>query len=238
MNVEVGTMYCGEGDFEECKKSIMSQDCPVDHVVIENTEEALAHYQLYSGFKERGADILVKVDADMVLKHSDVISKFIKQISMGYTRVTYLVDDFFTGQTIQGINAYSSRISVPDKKHFMTKIKRTPDRFMGKNKTTRIDKSVAWHCYHANEKQAFHFGFHRYLKKSNDKCKMLYHRWKSEDHPLLRMACLGMNVAFQNASMDEAYCYGDAFDSIFNNHKSEASDLIYRDLRKIIRRIR
>lgn len=235
MKVLVGTLYCGEGDFDKCVKSIQSQDYPLEHLVISDKEEHLAHYELYSAIRDRKADMLVKVDADMVLKNSGVVRKFVQIISSGLLRVTYHVDDFFTGVPIQGIHALSKDIVIPDRKYFESTIRTMPDRIpIDKARTRRFDQSLAWHCYHSNEKQAFHFGFHRYLKKSNDKCINLYKNWKSNDLPLLRMACLGMVVA-HGMKLDSIYCYGEDFDNLFEEHKHDADGLRAKIVRSSIR---
>jgi len=237
MKVLVGTLYCGEGDFDECVKSIREQDYPLEHFVVKDMEEHLAHYELYSTMKRRNADVMVKVDADMVLKDPGVVRQFVDHIESGLLRVTYWVDDFFTNQPIQGIHAYSGKIQVPDKEQFCTALRRVPDRIpIDRKKTRRIDKTVALHCHYPNEKQSFHFGFHRYLKRSNDKCVNLYKHWKENDHPMLRMACLGMWVAYKNSGTN-VYCYGDEFDEVFASHNSRADSLTYRQVRKVIKSI-
>ena len=232
MKVIAGTLYCGEGDYEKCVEAIQSQDYPLEHFTIADTEEALAHYQLYSAIKSKQADVLVKVDADMVLKDSGIIRKCVQQIQNGFLKITYLVDDFFTNQPIQGMHAYSSKIKVPDKSYFLTKIPKHPDRIpIDRKRTKRIDEVVALHCYHANKKQAFHFGFHRYLKKSNDKCKNLFRHWQKNNHPLLRHACLGMWVAYKNRDTN-IYCYGDDFDEFYESNKD--GSVTHKNIKEVV----
>ena len=64
--------------------------------------------------------------------------------------------------------------------------------------------------------------------------KIHTYKWKTMDHPMIRMACLGVVVANEYGKMNESYSYGESFDKIFEKNKSRVSDISYRDMRRVI----
>jgi len=171
--VFVGTLYCGEGDFDKCSESIaLQKDVDVCHVVIENLPEKEAHNKLWQSWrdaKESGFDMFVKVDADTVLAHDSVLSEFwsLMKSDSRITGIQAPLDDYFTEGLINGLNCFSPKVVFND----------TADElFCDRNVDVNHDRVIkagnvpiqlipaGYHCHYANDKQAFHFGLHRALK--------------------------------------------------------------------------
>jgi len=233
MKVIVGTMYCGEKDLDKSIESVKEQNYKVeDHFIIKNLPENEAHYELYNTFKNSDCDMLLKLDADMVLMNSDVIKNFVNQIRKGYMMSSFMVNDFYTNRSLWGIHAYHKNVNIPEKKFFDNKKRLTPDR-IGITRKQKITnkKVVAWHCHHSGEKQSFHFGFHRLLKGQRDRCSEVLGHWKTNfDNINMKYCCLGMLVAYERKDM-LGYSYGEDFDKIFENNKDRYKNISLKNLR-------
>jgi hypothetical protein len=238
----IGTLYCGENDFEKAKEAIASQTYKdYEHVIISNLQENEAHEKLYRSFKEGRYKYLIKIDADIVLNSSDALMKMTnaaktKTAGMFPMRVTADVDDFFTGILLQGLHLYSNEVSWDWSKFKTNSL--TPDRFdsLHKNRQRiRIKKMhevLGSHCYHASEKQAFHFGYHRALKGHKDRCREVVARWEKTRHKLIWMVCIGIYTAI-NIKDYSGYCYNENFDAIFNKYSTtqNSEDVVIKSIK-------
>lgn len=166
MRILVGTLYCGENEYPECVRSIQQQSYTnYDHEVIENLPNREAHDTLYRGFLDRADqyDILIKVDADMVLTHHDffarVVDEFTAQPNLMILAVA--VWDFYSNQLISSLNCYRNTIVWNGPGELQT------DNVGGSGERRMDWKALApaaTHCFNASPLQAFHYGIHRGIK--------------------------------------------------------------------------
>ena len=117
MRAFVGTLYSGENELEECLASIRMQTLTnYEHQVIRNLPNALAHRTLFQTFLDRSKefDILIKVDADMVLcsdrLFENIVQKMIENPEIEVFAIA--VQDFFTGVFINGLANISEHHTV------------------------------------------------------------------------------------------------------------------------------
>jgi hypothetical protein len=165
----VGTLYCGENEYEECVNAIRAQTFQnFDHITIENLPELEAHYSLYGHFLEHADqyDLLVKIDADVVLNSEDLFEGIFKKFTDNpWLEVMNIgVDDFFTGEMIAaGIQVYRNTVRWDfSKDTIFTDVPiMDPERYLY-DKTDLAPAAV--HCKNPSPYQAFHYGVHRGLK--------------------------------------------------------------------------
>jgi len=165
----VGTLYCGENEYEECVSAIRAQTFQnFDHITIENLPELEAHYSLYGHFLEHvnQYDLLIKIDADVVLNSEDlfdgIVNKFTNNPWLEVMNIG--VDDFFTGEMIAaGIQVYRNTVRWDFSKDtvFPDVPIMDPERYLY-DKTDLAPAAV--HCKNPSPYQAFHYGVHRGLK--------------------------------------------------------------------------
>jgi len=168
MKIFIGTLYSGENEFEECITSIQNQTYKnFEHFVFENLPNREAHHALFKSFKSKidEFDLLVKVDADMVICSNDLFSQIVKKMTdhPDLDVFSIAVKDFFTGQLINGLNAYRNTVNWDfDKQTMFVDI---PD--VSREKTCYDETELApaaIHCKNPSKYQAFHYGVHRGLK--------------------------------------------------------------------------
>jgi hypothetical protein len=168
MKVLVGTLYSGENEYEECVASIKRQSFrDFDHFVFKDLPEREAHHTLFKSFVEKAEryDVLIKVDADMVLCSDDLFDGIVRWLGQE-PDVDVLgigVQDFYTGRLINGLNAYRSTVRWDfDKETLFVDIPEVAeDRY---HYDDRELAPAAVHCKNPSSLQAFHYGVHRGLK--------------------------------------------------------------------------
>lgn len=169
LRIMIGTLSSGENEIELCKKSVISQVSKTnlfDHMIIENLPKKEAMDTLYKNFLSSDYDLLIKLDADMVLVDTDFVDsvanffKHNKDISLLQCALT----DYFSGQEMQGINIYTKDMiweSSSQDKLFTDKTKTPKNR--RKVEWSKFSRSVI-HSPNPSDFQAFHFGVHRGIK--------------------------------------------------------------------------
>ena len=78
MKILAVTLFAGENERDACLASVAGQTHPaVEHWVIENLPKREAHEKMFGGFLARRDefDVMIKVDADMVLCRDDLFKK-------------------------------------------------------------------------------------------------------------------------------------------------------------------
>lgn len=202
--VWVGTLYSGEGDFARCKEAIRSQkDVDVFHHTVVYRPEKEAHNSLWAAWRTfRDANpgsIFVKVDADTVLRHDEVLSQVVALFSdPRVTGAQCYLDDYFTAGRIYGLNCFSSRVVFTD-----TLDPLFCDRNVdgGHEVVVRGDdlpdglKPAALHCHHSTPDQAFHFGVHRALKRQLHIIEAVKIAWLQKKDKARGMALLGAKAS-------------------------------------------
>jgi hypothetical protein len=127
MRAFVGTLECGEAEFEACCRSIYGQvgfiddprgdasDCiplHISHHIVRGMPEAEAHRNLYDRWNEvrHDHDIFVKVDADTVLADPHVLATIWKGLrkDAAVTGLQLWLDDYYTMTRIPGLNVHRS----------------------------------------------------------------------------------------------------------------------------------
>jgi hypothetical protein len=168
MKIYVGTLYSGENEYEECLASIQRQTFRnFDHFVFKNLPNKEAHATLYKSFLERANeyDALIKVDADMVLCSDVLFERIVQRLSLsGDLNVLAIgVHDFFSGQMINGLNAYRNTVRWDFEKEtmFVDFPECPPSTYFYDD---RVLAPAAIHCKNPAPWQAFHYGLHRGLK--------------------------------------------------------------------------
>lgn len=171
MKLLIGTLKTIENEFEECCKSINYQLYKkFDHIVIENLGDAEAHDKLYSTFQNNSDkfDLLIKIDADMVIADTKLFSKIVKEFEENerLDRLFIHCYDHFVGENLGGVNVYRNTVKwqrnednfFTDRGHLEDTIRET------KSWNVPEDKPLIHHCPNPSNYQAFHFGLHRMMK--------------------------------------------------------------------------
>lgn len=168
MRILVGTLYCGENEFEECVESLKAQTHQDwEHFIVRNLPNKLAHETLYETFVSRAADfdLFLKLDADMVFEDPTMLERieaYMKEHSY-LDGITICVHDFFADVLIHGLHVYRSCVKWQriDEKLFVDAAPLGADRFRIGVKELA---PAASHCKNPSPFFAFHFGVHRGLK--------------------------------------------------------------------------
>lgn len=168
MKILVGTLYSGENEFEECLVSIEHQRyCAYEHLILRDLPKREAHRRLFTTFLEKKDeyDLLIKVDADMVLLSDtlfeDIVAKFKENHRLEVLAIG--VSDFISGELINGLNTFRNTVRWDlEKETIFTDISKVlPENYFYDD---RILAPAATHCQDPSPLQAFHYGVHRGLK--------------------------------------------------------------------------
>lgn len=167
-NLLIGTLYTGENELDDCIQSIKTQTYEnFDHSIIRNLSNKEAHLTLFKIFLEKSEDydLLIKVDADMVISDPQLFENIVRKMheNPGIDILTIAVHDFFSDQLIYGLNTYRNTVRWNlDKENLFVDIPDTPQ-----YKYLFDDRELApaaVHCPNPSPYQAFHYGVHRGLK--------------------------------------------------------------------------
>jgi hypothetical protein len=180
MRILVGTLRTVENEFEQCCDSIQKQSYGAkEHLVLSDLPNREAHITLFRTFMDRADDfdLLVKIDADMVLCRDDLFANLVDYFRdhPQIHRYSIAVHDFFTDRLIMGMNVYRNTLRwVHDDSIFVENSSLL--RLVGESGelvplpigSTINDMEklapAAVHCADPSEFQAFHFGVHKGLK--------------------------------------------------------------------------
>lgn len=203
--VFVGTMSCGEGDLEECIKSLCFQTgVDVTHELISGLPEREAHNRLWDSWRsvKDNFDMFVKLDADTVLTHEHVLSEFWNLMSSN-ARITGIqapLLDYFTDGMINGLNCFSPRVIFNESSNDLycdRNVDHGHDIVIRSDMVPERLRPAGRHCFFSTEEQAFHFGLHRALKNQVSTMvavSQAYHKYRD---PLRKLALLGAQVSNQ-----------------------------------------
>jgi len=164
----VGTLYVNENEFPESIDSIFRQSYKhYDHYVFRNLPNKEAHVALFKSFLEKTNeyDVLVKVDADMVLLNTSIFANIVDVFKQkDWVQILSIaVHDFFSDRLIWGLNTYRNTVRWDlDSENLFVDIPNTPiDNYFFDD---HILAPAAIHCKNPSPYQAFHYGIHRGLK--------------------------------------------------------------------------
>jgi hypothetical protein len=226
MKVLVGTLYCGEGDYDRCCESVKTQSVPCEQFTISGLRETEAHRKLYETFKASDADYWLKLDADMVLKNNYVVETMMGECSETTMCVTAMVDDYFSAQPIFGMHLYTRKMdwkwsefdvetARPDQMDVLSDVPR--DQRAAQGLVSLINDPLALHCYYANELQSFHCGYHRAYKHDRI-CDLILYNARRSGSRAMKFAALGVKAGWHQPDI-RACSYGPELMSIFNKYK-------------------
>lgn len=169
----VGTLECGEAEFNECCCAIREQQSViVTHHVISNQSEFEAHNLLWDAWGQAKSqhDLMVKVDADTVLSRATALAEIHALFAdPAVTGAQILLHDYFTDRLIAGLNAFSPVVKFrhASSRLFVDHVDSNHNVVL-KGKSVAYLAPIGWHCTHPHPRQAFHFGLHRALKKQHE----------------------------------------------------------------------
>jgi hypothetical protein len=181
--VFVGTMYCGEGDFDYCCEAIKIQkNVNVTHHVIKNKPEKEAHNELWASWRlakqEQPYDLFVKVDADTII-NDNVLFEFsnIIRLNNRITGIQAPLLDFFTLKFINGLNCFAPNVVFNDTANHLycdRNVDVGHDLILSSELVPDTLKPAGFHCFFATNHQSFHFGIHRALKNQREVLNNVY----------------------------------------------------------------
>jgi len=168
MRLLVVTLATIENELEACLEAIGRQThTDYEHLVFRNLPNREAHEALYGTFMDRRDefDLLVKVDADMVVRSArlfeDVDRRFTNDANLEV--LTIGVWDFYTDRLVSGLNIYRNTLSWT-RTGDLVFTDQFPD-LVGRPVSDFTDLApAASHCADPHPFQAFHFGVHRGVK--------------------------------------------------------------------------
>jgi len=247
LKILVGTLYSGENEYEDCLASIRKQTfTKYDHLIIADKPELEAHYQLYKTFLDNKDkyDLLLKVDADMVLISDrffeGVVTWFEEDSDLEVLTVGAL--DFLSGQMINaGNQAYRNSVHWNFEKD--TLYPDVPELSTGHyiNDTVRL-APAAHHSPNPSISQAFHFGVHRGLKSIQRKHStthwgLLQNVWKNflrTGDKRMGMAVLGAELVYAGEFGRAEHNYTNpSLDSRVRDYESMDANQINREVQKM-----
>lgn len=206
--VFIGTMYCGEHDFERCKQALLSQaDVSIEHCIIENLPEKEAHNRLWDSWRavqNTTFDMFVKVDADTVLMHDRVLIELWNtlQSNKRITGIQAPLHDYYTDGFINGLNCFTNSVTFSpsiDPLYCDRNVDSGHDIVLKAEHVSDALKPAGQHCHHASAMQSFHFGLHRTLKNQHPTLARVRAAWERKHSEKLddnrSYALLGASVA-------------------------------------------
>jgi hypothetical protein len=168
MRLYIGTLHTIENEFDECVQSINAQTYKsFDHYVFKNLPNKEAHVILFKSFLERANeyDVLVKVDADMVLANDALFTGIVSKLKENPWAEIFMiaVHDFFSDQLIWGLAAFRNSVRWDFEKEtlFVDRPEVPTNKYLFDNQDLA---PAAVHCKKPSPYQAFHYGVHRGLK--------------------------------------------------------------------------
>jgi hypothetical protein len=225
----VGTLACGEAEFDDCCKSIATQqDVEVTHRVIANQPEFEAHNMLWEAWDQAKAasDLFVKVDADTVLSRPTALSEIYELFANPtVTGAQILLHDYFTNRLIAGLNAFSPSVKFRQSSHrLFADHADSNHQVVLKGDVVAHLAPIGWHCTHPHPRQAFHFGLHRALKKQKDVIKQCARVWLEKRDAPRSWALTGAIAA--GWRLRSHFDYGDKrFEASFSRYATDAMRL-------------
>lgn len=215
----VGTLACGEAELEACKQAVGEQvNVHVEHLLIENLPELEAHSRLLTEWNKRRPqfDLFVKIDGDTVLETPEALSTIwaLFQKDPDLTAVQTGLLDYFGNKMIAGLNCFRPDVSfsIPEDPLFCDRIDEIGHRSTLKPTDTLDIYPIARHCVNPHAKQAFHFGYRRWMKGQAGIVKDCLDAWLELGGDGRLWALLGARAAFYTPIPDASYDNQDFLD--------------------------
>jgi hypothetical protein len=220
MKLLVGTLYTIENEFEDCCASIQSQNYrDFEHIVLRDLSKQEAHEALYGHFMEKAEeyDLLVKVDADMVIPDRDLFGKIVDRFESDpeLDLLLIAVHDFPADRLVTGLNVFRNSVRwalgsealFTDRTYLANTVRK-------KVKDTTGSAPAAIHCANPSPFQAYHYGFHRGMKAvfGGDRWGVLAaltNHYRHNRDVRLAYAILGADAAFTHDFAVQHISYND-----------------------------
>ena len=168
MRILVGTLYTGENEFEQSKRSLQRQTHEDwEHVVFKHLPNKQAHDRLYRTFMEHADDfdLFLKLDADMVFRSKTSLQTLVDlfESEPELDHALLAVQDWASDSLIMGIHAYSNCAvwTSSDEELFVDHSPSVPGKRLS---TKKPPAPIVDHSPDPSPFQAFRFGVHRALK--------------------------------------------------------------------------
>lgn len=246
MKFFVGTLYSGENEFEECVTSIQNQSYKkFEHFVFRKLPNREAHHTLFKSFKNKinEFDLLVKVDADMVICSNDLFAQIAKKMveNPDIDVLSIAVSDFFTGDLINGLNAYRNTVEWDFDKETMFVDIPEVSKAQSLFDTSEL-APAAIHCKNPSKFQAFHYGVHRGFKSiqktySTTHWAMLEKVWRNflkTGDVRIGLAVLGAELVYAGKFTKEDVDYTNPkVEHVLNDYLGMQSNDIKREILKL-----
>lgn len=203
----VGTLECGESEFEECCKSVNSQvNIYSKQIVISNLNEYDAHNALWEAWyrEKENFDLFVKLDADTILSRPTALQEIFKLFeNPEVTGAQILLHDYFTDSLIPGLNVFSKTVKFRNSlnKLFADRSDYNHKKVL-KGEEVRDLAPIGWHCSNPSPRQAFHYGLHRALKKQKtvlEKCANAWLKNRDNSRAWALSGAMVANWTFRNS---------------------------------------
>lgn len=247
--VMIGTLSSGERELESCRRSVGRQAYrDLEHVVLSDLPKKEAVATLMERFHAGDADLLIKLDADMVLLDESFVERVIAVFDAAedVDMLQMAVLDYFSGRTIQGINAY--------RQGFAWRTSEQDRLFTDKTQVPKERRLVNWATFrhaavHAPDPHpfhAYHFGVHRGLKvlqpdapepREDQMLEQLvyleatWQHFRARRDPRLALAALGFEQALAGEHRIEDLDYTNpSLARTFERHASLGADELEREV--------
>lgn len=215
MRLLIGTLYTNENEFNACLASIRRQTHhDIEHVIIRDLPNKLAHETLYQLFMDRASDfdLFVKIDADMVLIHDDFLEKIVARFATtpSMNALIVSVQDYFSDRLIEGLHTYRSHVHWErhDDQVFVDRASLPKDQIVYDRDNLA---PAAQHCPDPSPFQAFHYGVHKGVKVQAalrnhrpgtarfhmTNIESTYAHYRRNGDQRLGLACLGAELALR-----------------------------------------
>lgn len=220
----VGTLASGEAELEESKKAIEQQTgVSVEHVVISGLPELEAHNRLFQLWNERRGttDLFVKVDGDTVLIDKNAVHRIYALFEDDEVTAAQIpLHDYFTDDLIVGLNCFSPAVSfgLSDDPLYCDRMQEIGHKRILRDAETASVTPIGWHCKYPHPRQAFHFGYRRFLKGQTEVVRKVMQAWQQSKGEGRVWALAGARAAFFHPLTETSYDTPD-FEALFRKQQ-------------------
>lgn len=249
--VLVGTLYCGENEFEALKQSLCAQTYSHwEHVVYRNLPNKEAHDRLYRTFmgEQDDFDLFLKLDADMVFRSGEGLKQIVHlfEETPGLDHLTLAVRDWYSDSLIEGLHTFSdkARWETGEESRFVDPSPLIP----GERRELWTEPApIVDHSPDPSSFQAFRFGVHRALKvvqrkhwimrfqQATGQWTLLQNCWKhfeKEGDRRLGLALLGAEEVFRDRAQGVEY---DRNQELLKKRLKRYENLSGNEIRQLVR---
>lgn len=181
----VGTLHCGEAEFEASREAtLLQKNVTVTHHIISELPEYEAHNALWQAWDQARVDhdLFVKIDADTVLNRDTALSEIYDLFRLpDVTGCQILLHDFFTDDLIAGLNAFAPAVQFrASRSRLFADHADFGHKIVLKGEAVAHLAPIGFHCQVPHPYQAFHYGYHRALKKQKAVIQKVAQAWQKD----------------------------------------------------------